>query len=197
MRPLLRLLPFAQLAKRFPSIWIFIGKSFRLFFFFFRKVYVFSRWHSNVHSPPVLQMVVHVILFWGAFWVASVHFARVPLPEAKQMVLSQRGFELNRQPHYGQAVESTMSIHVRRDPRRSILTIHYSHKIFAMQFRTETNSHDRGDQPRYLTKKHDVIINKDWASFRKIEERKLFIHFFVRVPKKECLYKNWDQIINF
>lgn len=79
------------------------------------------------------------------------------------MVVAQRGFEPKRQPHYGQAVavENTMSIHVRRDPRRSILTIHYSLKIFAMQFGTETHSHDRGDQPHYLTKNHDVIINKD------------------------------------
>lgn len=92
-----------------------------------------------------------------------MRFARVPLAEAGQMVVSQRGFEPKRQPHYGQAVavENTMSIHVRRDPRRSILTIHYSLKIFAMQFGTETRSHDRGDQPHYLTKKHDVIINKD------------------------------------
>lgn len=59
------------------------------------------------------------------------------------------------------AVENTTSIRVRRDPRRSILTIHYLLKIFAVQFGTETNSHDRGDQPRYLTKKRDVIINKD------------------------------------
>lgn len=100
-------------------------------------------------------------MFWGAFWVASVRFARVLLPDAGQMVLSQRGFEPKGQPHYGQAVavENAMSIHVRRDSRRSILTIHYSLKIFAVQFRTETNSHDRGDQPQYLTKKQDVIIN--------------------------------------
>jgi len=66
------------------------------------------------------------VLFWGAFWVASMRFARVPLPEAEQMVISQKGFEPNRQPHYGQAaaVENTRSICVRRDLRRSIMTIH-------------------------------------------------------------------------
>lgn len=92
-----------------------------------------------------------------------MRFARVHLPEAEQMVISQREVEPNRQSHYGQAVavENTMSIHVRRDPRRSILTIHYSLKIFAMQFGTEANSHDRSDQPHYLSKNHDVIIKKD------------------------------------
>lgn len=90
-------------------------------------------------------------------------FVRAPVPASEQMVLSPRGFGANRQPHYGRAVavEHTMSIHGRRDPRRSILTIHYSLKIFAMQFGTETNSHDKGDKPHCLTKNHDVIINKD------------------------------------
>lgn len=84
----------------------------------------------------------------------------MPLPKAKQMVITQKGFELNRQPHYGQVVDNTMSIHVRREPRRLILTIHYSLITFAMQSGTETNSHDRGDQPHCLTKTHDVIINQ-------------------------------------
>lgn len=90
-----------------------------------------------------------------------------------------------------------MRIHVRRDPRRSILTIHYLLKIFAVRFPifgTETNSHDRGDQTQCLSKKHDAVINKDWACFRQTQEVEWFIAHFLKKRKKKKVCKNLDQM---
>lgn len=67
MRSLLRLLPFVQLIN--PNIWDWQEFS---SFFFFRKICMFSSWHSNVHDPLVLQATFYV-LFRGLFgWLSRV-----------------------------------------------------------------------------------------------------------------------------